>query len=331
MKNEILVSVGILTYNQEKYIRQTIDSILAQITNFNFEIIIADDCSIDNTREIVEEYAKRFPQLIRLLPPEPNMGVLRNYRRALTECYGKYIAFCGGDDYWQDSLKLQKQFDFLEAHVDYGVVHTEIDYYFEEANLLIKNMRYNEKMYIPDGEVFEPLLLRSFSISAISAFVRKELICKYVNFDEFLRAKFIYEDYPTWVELSRHTKFKYLPESTSTYRVIGNSISRPNDIIKKFNFLEEKFKITRYFINKYQLRESIRLKAEVIYHKQLFELSFMSGNKEKAREAFFYLKEMSSVSFSMKRKMFLLNFKVFYKFFFSLKKIIFPKKNKMIF
>lgn len=92
-----------------------------QQVNFPMEFIIAEDCSTDGTRAICEEYAKKYPDLIRLLPSEGNMGAVMNEQRAFEAARGKYIATCEGDDYWTDSLKLQKQVDFLESHPDYSV------------------------------------------------------------------------------------------------------------------------------------------------------------------------------------------------------------------
>lgn len=92
-----------------------------QQVNFPMEFIIAEDCSTDGTRAICEEYAKKYPDLIRLLPSEGNMGAVMNEQRAFEAARGKYIATCEGDDYWTDPLKLQKQVDFLESHSDYSV------------------------------------------------------------------------------------------------------------------------------------------------------------------------------------------------------------------
>lgn len=121
------VSVFVLTYNQEKYISQTLDSILSQNTTFSFQIVIGEDFSNDSTRLICEEYANKFGSKIKLLPClGENIGLIRNYYRTFKECKGKYIAICDGDDYWIDNSKLQKQFDFLENNKEYSIVHTAL-------------------------------------------------------------------------------------------------------------------------------------------------------------------------------------------------------------
>lgn len=116
-----LLSIVTITYNHEPYIAKTIEGVLMQQVNFPIELIIAEDCSTDGTRAICQRYAEEYPELIRLITSESNVGAIANERRAMLAARGKYIAFCEGDDYWTDPLKLQKQVDFLEAHPDYSV------------------------------------------------------------------------------------------------------------------------------------------------------------------------------------------------------------------
>ncbi|NCC99035.1 MAG: glycosyltransferase [Bacteroidia bacterium] len=118
---EKLLSVVTITYNHEPFIAKTIEGVLMQQVNFPIELIIAEDCSTDGTRAICQRYAEQYPDLIRLITSESNVGAVANERRAILAARGKYIAFCEGDDYWTDPLKLQKQVDFLELHPEYSV------------------------------------------------------------------------------------------------------------------------------------------------------------------------------------------------------------------
>ena len=115
--SKLLVSIVCITYNQENYIAQTIESFLMQKTNFGFEIIIGEDCSTDETRKIIKEYQSRTDK-IKLITSEQNVGMMNNFFRTLKQTKGKYIAVCEGDDYWTDSHKLQKQVDYMEANPD---------------------------------------------------------------------------------------------------------------------------------------------------------------------------------------------------------------------
>jgi len=117
--NEIMVSVCMIAYNHESYIKQAIEGVLIQKTNFKYELIIGEDCSLDNTKNICQELSQTN-SIIKLLPSTRNLGPMHNALRTLRACSGKYIAICEGDDYWTDPLKLQKQIDFLEAHGDYA-------------------------------------------------------------------------------------------------------------------------------------------------------------------------------------------------------------------
>jgi glycosyltransferase involved in cell wall biosynthesis len=116
-----LVSVSVITYNHEKYIRQCLDGILMQNVNFPYEVLVHDDASPDGTADIIREYEAKYPDIIQPIYQTENQysqgrSVSKfNFDRAR----GKYLAFCEGDDYWTDSGKLQKQVDFLEAHPEY--------------------------------------------------------------------------------------------------------------------------------------------------------------------------------------------------------------------
>ncbi len=121
MKDEILVSICCITYNHEAYIAEALDGFLMQKTNFKYEIIIGEDSSTDRTREIIEEYIVKHPNLITLLPKAVNIGALKNQLNTLQKATGKYVALCDGDDYWTDVKKLQKQVDYIESNDDCAI------------------------------------------------------------------------------------------------------------------------------------------------------------------------------------------------------------------
>lgn len=125
MDGETIVSICVITYNHGAYIAETIDSLLSQKTDFKYKIVIGEDKSKDNTREICEAYAQRHPNKIELLSSDRNYGMIENFIRTLLACEGKYIAICEGDDYWVDDYKLQKQYDLLKANPDKVLCFTE--------------------------------------------------------------------------------------------------------------------------------------------------------------------------------------------------------------
>ena len=128
MEKEIEISVLMLAYNHERYIGQAIDSILSQNINVPYEIIIHDDVSTDGTRQILYEYKKKYPDIIKLLiRKEKAKSVTYAVCQIFKAARGKYIAWCDGDDYWIDNNKLQIQYDFMENHKNYvSVAHDKI-------------------------------------------------------------------------------------------------------------------------------------------------------------------------------------------------------------
>jgi glycosyltransferase involved in cell wall biosynthesis len=115
-----LVSVCIVTYNHEKYIRRCLEGVMMQQTNFPIEVVIGEDCSTDNTRAIIREFEAMYPGVIKPIYHDKNVGAARNnFEFVCARCTGKYVAICDGDDYWTDPFKLQKQVNFLENNPDY--------------------------------------------------------------------------------------------------------------------------------------------------------------------------------------------------------------------
>lgn len=137
-----LASVCVVTYNHKDYIKQCLDGVLMQQTNFPYEIILGEDGSTDGTREICMEYAEKYPEIISLFLRSRKDVIYINGKptgrynmiECLKEARGKYIALCEGDDYWTDPLKLQKQVDFLESNSDSSFV--SCGYYQLKSNKL---------------------------------------------------------------------------------------------------------------------------------------------------------------------------------------------------
>lgn len=123
------VSVCMITYGHEKYILQAIEGVLMQQCDFEVELILANDCSPDLTDQVIQDILTNHPRSswIKYFKHEQNLGMMPNFIDALKKCEGKYVALCDGDDYWTDSLKLQKQVDFLEANEDYVMCFHQAD------------------------------------------------------------------------------------------------------------------------------------------------------------------------------------------------------------
>lgn len=131
MKRIPKVSIVSITYNQEKFVGEAIESFLVQQTEFEIEIIISDDASSDSTQEIIRDYKKRFPAIIKTNLRKKNVGVEENFYSALKEARGEFIALCEGDDYWTDPSKLQRQVDFFEGNRGYSLCFHPVRVFFE--------------------------------------------------------------------------------------------------------------------------------------------------------------------------------------------------------
>lgn len=128
------LTVATTTYNQEKYIGKCLDGIVNQKTNFPFQVIVSDDGSTDNTRKILKEYNKKYPDIVKPILREKNLGPMDNFVETLNSINTEYVALCDGDDFWTDYDKLQKQVDFLDNNKDYTICFHQTKIFFQDGS-----------------------------------------------------------------------------------------------------------------------------------------------------------------------------------------------------
>lgn len=159
-REDLMASIFVLAYNQEKFIRQTLDSLLSQKTSFTFKIVIGDDASTDLTSSICEEYALKFPQVIDYHRNEENLGLMGNFVQTASRLEGKYIAICDGDDYWINEEKLERQVRFLEENLQYAVVGTGVQLLLNDGQTREKSpahlQEYSLTEMIADNKIVAP-------------------------------------------------------------------------------------------------------------------------------------------------------------------------------
>jgi glycosyltransferase involved in cell wall biosynthesis len=215
-----MVSVVMIAYNVESYIRQAIESILMQRVNFSFEIVVGEDCSTDGTRDILLQYAAKHPNVVRPLLREKNLGMNTNFFSTLREHRGKYVALLDGDDYWTSPDKLQKQVDFLEAHPDYSICFHNVMVVYEGGNpaphpFHMHGRKTQLQRPVPrETSAVEDLLGGNF-IQTCSAVFRSGLIREIP--DWFLMMPTF--DWPLHVCNASHGPVRYLDEIMGAYRV----------------------------------------------------------------------------------------------------------------
>jgi glycosyltransferase involved in cell wall biosynthesis len=206
------VSICMVTYNHEKYIGQAIESVLMQSVNFDYEIVIGEDCSTDNTRDILIGYQKRYPDKINLLLNESNVGAQNNFIGILNNCKGKYVACLEGDDYWTEPSKLQKQTNFLDSHPDFVICFHWAGWLDQETEEL-KSWKYGPPVIKPYYTV-DDLLEYSNFIPTCSVMFRNGLLDGFP--DWFFKAGI--GDFPLHIMNAQHGKIGFLDEPMAVYR-----------------------------------------------------------------------------------------------------------------
>lgn len=229
-KNPPMVSVSMICYNAEMFITAAIEGVLKQKVSFPIELVIGDDYSKDKTREICELYVQKYPNIVRLLPLEANLGIGANTARTLGSCRGKYIAICDGDDIWVDPLKLKRQVDFLEKKPEYGVVYTDVETISETGEVLHDpEQEATRKMYA-EGAVFIHLLGANFINNSTSAFRRELISDLHISTDR----SYLIPDHIRWLHIAARAKVHFINYKSTHYRkhTSGLSVAVPADKIQ---------------------------------------------------------------------------------------------------
>jgi glycosyltransferase involved in cell wall biosynthesis len=231
--SNITVSVVMVTYKHEQFIRAAVLSVIEQIGDFELELIVADDLSPDHTPDIVNELIANHPYGYRIKYTRHtyNKGMMPNFIWALEQCKGKYVALCDGDDYWTDPYKLQKQVDFLEANPEYVMVFgntaleidgklkppTKDDFSFQRSDLLKSNILGTKTCV----SLFKNVLHKS---------------------DFFMFNKVVFGDWLLWIMLLKYGKGYVMKDVLGVYRIHGggiwSSLSEEEKFVGLLNFYD---------------------------------------------------------------------------------------------
>ncbi len=220
------VSILVMTYNHEKFIRQALDSVAMQETNFEYEILISEDCSTDRTREIVLEFQKEHPDKVCLLLSEKNIHSNEIVVRGIRAARGQYIAMLDGDDYWTSPYKLQKQADFLDNHPECSLC-------FHNARIFYEDTGQGGANWTPPGQkqfsALEDIWMGNF-IATCSTMFRKGLIAE---IPEWYNDFFPITDWPLHILNAEHGTIGYIEEVMGVYRYHAGGLYSPFSETKK--------------------------------------------------------------------------------------------------
>ena len=236
-----LVSVLVVTYNQEDTLGRTIDSLLAQDLEEPWEILICDDASADGTAGVARRYADAYPDRIRLIVRDRNLGVQGNYFDGVRRCRADLIADCAGDDFWCDPTKLRRQLEHIREHPEVSLVHTGWSYLRPDGttSLHIQAPEYSAPV-TPGRKILQALISREQAviIHLCTALYRKSPVIEALErYPELmLNPSFLVEDLQIMAFEAAAGDIAYIPDDTLRYSVGHDSISTPKSMNKEFDF-----------------------------------------------------------------------------------------------
>ncbi|NDD85971.1 glycosyltransferase, partial [bacterium] len=229
------VSIVTLTYNHGLFIKSALDSFINQNTDFDYEVIVSDDASQDNTQSIIMDYAKRYPNIIKPIIHKHNIGAVPNLVNALNHVKGEYLALCDGDDFWTDNSKLQKQVNFLDDNSDYSLCFHNVRIFFQDEKIsdeIYPNMK-------SDDEITLENLIKNNFIPTNSVMYRSRV---YKN----IPVDILPPDWYLHLYHAKNGKIGYMPSIMAAYRrhsggIWWDSINWPDELWIKYGNMHQRF------------------------------------------------------------------------------------------
>ena len=252
MSKDCLVSVLCTAYNHEEYIRDALESIVTQQTDFPFELLVNDDASTDGTAAIIREYAEKYPDIVRPFYQEKNLysqDIDIYYAVFFPNARGKYVAFCEGDDYWTDPTKLQRQVDFLEAHPEYSAcVHNTLLHYCTGG-------RADEELVQRGGDCdveFEDILPGMNTAWHTSSLLAKTPLLADPPDFYHVAAGYGFGDYPYGIWLRHNGPVHFIARTMSVYRICSNGAAWSSGVEGQYD------KLVRFMTGSIAMLETYR-------------------------------------------------------------------------
>ena len=230
MAQKLKVSVCMITYGHEKFIREAVEGILMQECDFEVEFILANDCSPDQTDSVVQDIITNHPRgfWIKYIKHDSNIGMMPNFIFAMRECTGKYVAMCEGDDYWVTTDKLQKQVEVLEMHKEVGLVYTHVKLFIQQKGHFVVNPA---RFVLKQSDVI-PQMLKSKFVEFATTVFRKSILDKALGILEKELENKVIGDTRVILEVINYSELYFLNEITTVYRIVDGSASHPINLDK---------------------------------------------------------------------------------------------------
>jgi glycosyltransferase involved in cell wall biosynthesis len=253
VKNPV-VSVVMITYNHERYLAEAIEGVIRQETDFPIELLIGEDCSTDGTRNIALGYQQRFPEKIRVITFERNVGGHKNAARLIAAVRGQYIAFCEGDDYWHRADKLQRQIAVLQGDPNVILVCSSWREVSPEGAVVEEDALANKQFQTSDiasNDVLFTGVVLTLTVCAQRYYVQKALrespLCTNHTYP--------FGDTPLWLELTRYGRCCCDPEVLATHVLSENSAKRKPDPLHTYRFYSKSLEFRNDVLDLYPLAQ----------------------------------------------------------------------------
>lgn len=257
---EYVLDVLVPIYNHEKYLAQTLDGFVNQVTDFKFRVLASDDCSTDKTRDIMRAYAAKYPELIFPFFHEKNVGPLGNGYSLLSRVTSKYAALCDGDDYWTDPYKIQKQVSFLENNPDFSICFGNADVIDEQGNDVPR------ETFFPKVEkevlTIEDIIVSDAHIAPTASMLFRNVLPRPIP--GFFLTIFSADTF-IMLMLADKGKVKYMNETFTMYRTHSGGMTQSETVKMHADYV------------KYQMYEKVNelleYKYNTIFRKKLLEMT----------------------------------------------------------
>ena len=293
MEHESMVDIMMPVYNQERFIAQTIESIINQKTTFRYRLLIGEDCSKDNSRSMVKKYADLYPEKIFPIYNEVNLGSNGNSSNIYLSVTAKYIALCEGDDFWVDDRKLQKQVDFMERNPDFSACFSNVE--------IVDELNTNLPIFPPfTKDVYE---IQDFINSEMNIVPTPSLLFRNVlprPLPHFYNIA-LGGDMITQLLLADKGKLKFMNEKLAAYRNHSGGMSKSKENLEKSEMALKKayMELNAYFDFRYD--KFFRQRFLAMAKKNLIYVSKGKKGVEKLRHYFRampeYLKYSDKINF----------------------------------